>query len=221
MKKRFFITGADSDTDQTSLTVGLLAAAARAGARSLGLKPIATGANLINGALRNRAALLIQEASSVNLPYEQTNPIVFELAVEPYVAAMKSNRLVTVSRLEGFIKGALLTPHEFTLVEGISGWRAPLNDREFLSDVAKALGFPVILVVNIEPGGLNHAILTAETIVRDGLILAGWVVNIGQEKMPFYEDSVSSLASLLSAPLLGVLPFKADENDFDKLFFSL
>ena len=106
MKKRFFITGVDSDANQTSLTVGLLAAAARAGARSLGLKPIATGANLINGALRNRAALLIQEASSVHLPYEQTNPIVFESAVEPYVAAMKSNRLVTVSRLEGFIKGA-------------------------------------------------------------------------------------------------------------------
>ncbi|WOD06555.1 dethiobiotin synthase [Marinomonas sp. GJ51-6] len=136
----------------------------------------------VDGALRNEDGLLIQQSSSVALPYEQVNPVVFAQPIAPHIAAMQENRLITASRLEGFIKGALLTPHEFALVEGAGGWRVPLNDRELLSDVAKLLGFPVILVVNMKLGCLNHAILTAESIARDGLPLAGWVANTEPRK---------------------------------------
>lgn len=225
MKKHFFVTGTDTDAGKTYVTVGLLNAAKRAGVKSLGLKPIAAGAVSIEGKLRNDDALLIQAASSVTLPYEQVNPVVLEAAVAPHIAAIQEGRLVTASRLEGYIKGALLMPHELALVEGAGGWRVPLNDREMLSDVAKSLGFPVILVVNMKLGCLNHAVLTAEAIARDGLILAGWVANTGPEKMPFFEENVATLSAMLPAPLLTTLSWcdsgEEAQSQFDELLSAL
>lgn len=225
MKKTFFITATDTDAGKTYVSVGLLKAAHRAGHRSLGLKPIAAGAELINGALRNDDALLIQAASSVRLAYEQVNPVVFEPAIAPHIASAKENKLITVSRLEGYLKGSLLTPYDFAIVEGAGGWRVPLNDRELISDLAKNLGFPIVLVVNMKLGCLNHAVLTAEAIVRDGLKLGGWVANGGQDTMPYYEENLHSLTNMLSAPLLGTLtwhntPSEADV-EFDHIFSQL
>ncbi len=218
MKKRFFVTGTDTDAGKTYVTVGLLKAAKRAGLKSFGLKPIAAGAEQIKGDWRNDDALLIQQASSVLLPYEQVNPVVLEAAIAPHIAAMKEGRLITASRLEGFIKGALLVPHDFVLVEGAGGWRVPLNDRELLSDVAKSLGFPVILVVNMKLGCLNHAILTAEAIARDGLTLAGWVANNGADPMPCYDENIATLSAMLTAPLLASIPWCDNESDSQKVF---
>jgi len=225
VKKRFFVTGTDTDAGKTFVTVGLLKAAKRAGIKSFGLKPIAAGAERIDGVLRHNDGLLIQQASSVSLPYEQVNPVVFETRMAPHISAMKENKLITASRLEGYIKGALLIPHEFVLIEGAGGWRLPLNDREFLSDVAKCIEFPVILVVNMKLGCLNHAILTAEAIARDGLVLSGWVANTGPEKMPNYDENIASLSAMIPAPLLGALSWtqdeKVSESQFDKLFLAL
>lgn len=225
MKKKFFITATDTDAGKTYVTTGLLKAATRAGMRSLGLKPIAAGAEKISGQLRNDDALLIQAASSVQLPYEQVNPIVLEPAIAPHIAAAEAGRLVTVSRLEGFLKGALLAPNEFALVEGAGGWRVPLNDREMLSDLAKSLGFPVILVVNMKLGCLNHAVLSAEAILRDGLPLAGWVANGGQHTMPRYEENLASLQAMMPAPLLSALTWQEDAADsnaeFDQMLMQL
>lgn len=225
MKKRFFVTGTNTDAGKTYVTVGLLKAAQRAGFRSLGLKPIAAGAQWQDGKLRNDDALRIQAASSVSLPYEQVNPVVLEEAIAPHIAAAHEGRLVTSSRLQGFIQGALLSPSDFTLVEGAGGWRVPLNDREMLSDTAKALNFPVILVVDMKLGCLNHAILTAEAIAADGLTIAGWIANSGQDRMPCFDENVATLSSMFLAPLLAVLPWSSDEKDaeplFDKLFMAL
>ncbi|MBJ7555215.1 dethiobiotin synthase [Marinomonas spartinae] len=218
MGKKFFVTATDTDAGKTYVTTGLLRAAGRAGLRSLGLKPIAAGADKIDGILRNDDALLIQSSSSVQLPYEQVNPVVLESAIAPHIAAADERRLVTVSRLEGYLKGALLTPNDLALIEGAGGWRVPLNDREMLSDLAKSLGFPVILVVNMKLGCLNHALLSAEAIVRDGLPLAGWVANGGQESMLRYEENLASLQALLSAPLLGTLSWQDEETAANKEF---
>lgn len=218
MGKKFFVTATDTDAGKTYVTTGLLRAAGRAGLRSLGLKPIAAGADKIDGILRNDDALLIQSSSSVQLPYEQVNPVVLESAIAPHIAAADERRLVTVSRLEGYLKGALLTPNDLALIEGAGGWRVPLNDREMLSDLAKSLGFPVILVVNMKLGCLNHALLSAEAIVRDGLPLAGWVANGGQESMLRYEENLASLQALLSAPLLGTLSWQDKETTANKEF---
>ncbi|AEF53855.1 dethiobiotin synthase [Marinomonas posidonica] len=226
MKKRFFVTGTDTDAGKTYFTVGLLMAAQRAGQKTIGLKPVAAGAELIDGVKRNNDAWEIQQASSVSLAYEQVNPVLLEDAIAPHIAAQQEGRLVTSSRLEGFIKGALLTPHDLALIEGAGGWRVPLNDRELLSDLAKSLGFPVILVVNMKLGCINHALLTAESIVRDGLTLVGWVANTaGQDKMSCYDENLATLRAMLSAPLLGALSWCENDQiaqaEFDNLLSAL
>lgn len=224
-KQRFFITGTDTDAGKTYVSVGMLKAAARKGLRTMGVKPISAGAEMVDGKLCNDDALQIQAAGSVALRYEQVNPIVFEPAIAPHIAAAKENKLVTVSRLEGFVRGTLLTPHDFSIVEGAGGWRVPLNDRELLSDLAKRLELPVIVVVNMRLGCLNHAFLTMEAIRRDGLPIAGWIANGGQHDMPFYEENLATLNNMISAPLLGSLSWHQDdltaEQEFDQLFSNL
>ncbi|MCV2401402.1 dethiobiotin synthase [Marinomonas sp. C2222] len=226
MKKRFFVTGTDTDAGKTFVTVGLLEAAKRAGLRTMGLKPVSAGASLIDGELKNDDALQIQQACSVKMHYSQVNPIVFEPAIAPHIASQQANKLVTVSRLEGYIKGAMLTPHDFALVEGAGGWRVPLNDRELLSDLVKALDLPVILVVNMKLGCLNHAILTAESIARDSLKIAGWVANNGDlQKMSCYDENLATLKAILPAPLLSELPWCTESEklnlEFDRILEAL
>lgn len=224
-KQQFFVTGTDTDAGKTYVCVGLLEAAARKELRSLGVKPIAAGAETVDGKLVNEDALLIQAASSVKLRYEQVNPIVFEPAIAPHIAAALENRIVNASRLEGFIKGTLLTPHDFALVEGAGGWRVPLNDRELISDVAKRLALPVVVVVNMKLGCLNHAILTMEAINRDGLRVAGWIANTGMADMPYQEENVATLQNMLSTPFLGQLTRQSDgperEREFDEILERL
>ncbi|GAB3480881.1 dethiobiotin synthase [Marinomonas epiphytica] len=226
MKKRFFIAGTDTDAGKTFVTSGLLRAANRAGLRTIGLKPVAAGASLENGRLVNDDALQLQRASSVNLPYEQVNPIVLEAAIAPHIAAAQEGRMVTVSRLEGLLKGSMLTPHELCCVEGAGGWRVPLNDREFMSDLAITLALPVILVVNMKLGCLNHARLTLEAIARDGLTLAGWIANDAQPvPMSCREENLLSLQSVLPAPFLGEVPWQQEneqtDESFDQIFTRL
>ena len=225
MKKRYFITGTDTDAGKTFITVGLLAAATRAGLKSLGLKPIAAGAEIIEGQLRNSDALQIQAASSVNLAYEQVNPVVFAAAIAPHIASAQEQRLITVSRLAGYVKGALLSPHNLALVEGAGGWKVPLNDRELLSDLAKSLEFPVILVVNMKLGCINHALLSADAIIREGVCLAGWIANSTGEPMSMYAENLATLVSLLPAPLLGEVPCQPDlsmqQAVFDRILLEV
>ncbi len=204
MKKRFFITGTDTDAGKTFVAAGILAAAKRSGLATMGLKPVAAGAEEIEGDWRNDDALALMAQTSAKLVYEQINPVLLKRAIAPHIAAAEEGVSLSVRRLEGVIKGALLTPHDFALVEGAGGWRVPLNHREMLSDLAKSLRFPVILVVNMKLGCINHATLTAEAIIRDGLNIAGWVANMGQD-MPYYEENVATINSIITAPLLAKL----------------
>ena len=224
-KQQFFITGTDTDAGKTYVGAGLLKAAARQERRSLGLKPIAAGAEWVDGKLCNEDALALQAASSVRLAYEQINPVVFEPAIAPHIAAAKEGKIVSVSRLEGFVRGALLTPHDFSVVEGAGGWRVPLNDRELLSDLAKRLALPVIVVVNMRLGCLNHALMTMEAIHRDGLNIAGWVANGGQQSMPCYAENLATLKTMATAPLLGTLTWPGDASEavleFDHILQNL
>ena len=224
LKKRFFITGTDTDAGKTFVAAGILAAARRSGLATMGLKPVAAGAEMIDGELRNDDALALMAQTSAKLVYEQINPVVLKQAVAPHLAAMDEGVTLSAQRLEGVIKGALLTPHDFALVEGAGGWRVPLNAREMLSDLAKSLRFPVILVVNMKLGCINHATLTAEAIIRDGLEIAGWVANMGQD-MPYYEENIATIDSIITAPLLAKLAhYERVENsyvEFDNILSQL
>lgn len=216
IKKRFFITGTDTDAGKTFVAAGILAAAKRAGLATIGLKPVAAGAELIDGVWRNDDALALMAQTSAKLVYEQINPVLLKQAVAPHLAAADEGVSLSAQRLEGVIKGALLTPHDFALVEGAGGWRVPLNSREMLSDLAKSLNYPVILVVNMKLGCINHATLTAEAISRDGLNIVGWVANMGQD-MPYYEENVETINSIITAPLLAKLShYEAVEDSFSE-----
>jgi dethiobiotin synthetase len=206
-RKTFFITGTDTDAGKTFVACALLHAARDAGLTTAAIKPIAAGAALTEQGLRNADALLLQSASTMQLSYEQVNPVCFPQAIAPHLAAKMNDRRVKVERLAGFCQGVLLKRATLTIIEGAGGWRVPLNEREFLSDLVKQLNVPVIMVVAMRLGCLNHAVLTAEAIVRDGLQLAGWVANRIDPHMQCYEENRDTLRSLLHAPLLAEIPF--------------
>lgn len=206
MAKTFFITGTDTDVGKTVVACGLLAAANSQGLRSLAVKPIAAGAEMTDQGLRNDDALALDNAMSQKLPYQQLNPVCLAPAIAPHIAAMRAEKRVTVGQLEGYCRGALMTPSDFRVIEGAGGWRVPLNNTESLADLAKSLNFPVILVVGVKLGCLNHALLSVEAILRDGLPLAGWVANTIDAEMPEFDENIATLKRLLPAPCLGVVP---------------
>ncbi|HWV16478.1 MAG TPA: dethiobiotin synthase [Cellvibrio sp.] len=210
-KKAFFITGTDTDVGKTAVTAGLLQAAKDQGYSTSALKPVAAGCAKTELGLRNSDALILQSVITQALPYEQINPIALEAAVAPHLAAQLEKRSLSADRLTGFCRG-VLNSADVILVEGAGGWRVPLNPRETLADLAKNLQLPVILVVGMRLGCLNHALLTFEAIVGDGLPIAGWVANCIDADMPLLQENIASLCSRLPVPCLAVVPFLAEPS---------
>lgn len=214
MGKTYFVTGTDTDAGKTLVTSGLLAAACKQELKAFGLKPVAAGCEKTENGLRNEDALKLMAASSVELPYELVNPVAVESAIAPHIALAKEGSRITIDRLAGYCRGALMRKYDLAFIEGAGGWRVPLNDREFLSQIPKVLDVPVILVIGMKLGCLNHAMLTAEAIVRDGLQIAGWVANRIDPDMSCFEENLQTLISLMPAPCLGVVPhFESDDPD--------
>lgn len=143
---------------------------------------------------------------SVKLTYEEVNPVAFEPAIAPHLAAREAGVALTVKSLLEPMRNILSKGADFTLIEGAGGWRVPLADQANLSDLATALQLPVILVVGVRLGCISHALLTAEAIARDGLQLAGWVANIIDGKTSRIEENLATLAERLPAPCLGRVP---------------
>jgi dethiobiotin synthetase len=215
MALKIFVTGTDTGVGKTLISAGLLYKADAQGLRTTALKPVAAGCEHTGDGLRNEDALVLQQAINTPLSYEQINPIALEAAMAPHVAAEQEGRRITVSRLEGFCRGVLMQRSDFTVIEGAGGWRVPVNSRETLADLAKALAIPVVMVVGMRLGCINHALLTAEAIQRDGLSLAGWVSNHIDPDMPAYLESRAALEQSLPAPCLGHIPYIANVEAID------
>jgi dethiobiotin synthetase len=201
----FFITGTDTGIGKTRVTAGLLKAFARAGRKTVGMKPIASGAVMSREGLRNDDALALQAAASEKRAYELVNPYCFAPAVAPHLAAMEAGveidlETITAAYTE-LCKGA-----DTVLVEGVGGWQVPLSASLELPDLVRELDLPVILVVGLRLGCLNHASLTARAIRADGLELAGWVANAIDPAFERPEANVATLEAELHAPLLARLP---------------
>lgn len=207
MKNTYFITGTDTDVGKTLVTAALLQAAHNEGQTAYGLKPVAAGCEAGPDGLRNDDALLLQRYSNVPLSYSQINPVALAAAKAPHLAAMEEGRQLSLQRLEGFCRGTLMHRADWRFIEGAGGWRVPLNASESLSGLPARLQVPVILVVGMRLGCLNHALLTAEAIVRDGLTLAGWVANSCTPQMASLAENILTLRAALPAPCLGELPF--------------
>ncbi|WP_442111726.1 dethiobiotin synthase [Pseudomonas sp. NUPR-001] len=206
MSPAYFIAGTDTDVGKTTVAAGLLHAAQLVGLSTLGAKPVASGCAATNKGLRNDDALALIAQSSIKLPYDQVNPFAFEPAIAPHLAAREAGVALSVQALLKPMQQVLAQGADFTLIEGAGGWRVPLSDQANLSDLAIALKLPVILVVGVRLGCINHALLSAEAIARDGLQLAGWVANIVDPRTSRLEENLASLAERLPAPCLGRVP---------------
>ncbi|WP_095147165.1 MULTISPECIES: dethiobiotin synthase [unclassified Pseudomonas] len=206
MSAAYFITGTDTDVGKTTIAAGLLQAARSAGLSTAAGKPVASGCDVTPKGLRNADALALLDQCSVPLTYAEVNPMAFEPAIAPHLAARESGVALTVQSLLVPMRHILGKQADFTLIEGAGGWRVPLADQDNLSDLAMALGLPVILVVGVRLGCINHALLTAEAIARDGLQLAGWVANIIEPRTSRLEENLATLAERLPAPCLGKVP---------------
>ncbi|KAA0015780.1 dethiobiotin synthase [Salinicola corii] len=207
----YFVTGTDTDAGKTVIATGLMAAARRRGLAVAGGKPVASGCEPSPQGLRNADALAIQTQCHPALPYEVINPFAFEPAIAPHIAAREAGVALSLSSLKIPMRSLLAHGADFTLIEGAGGWRVPLNDKESLSDLAIELALPVVLVVGVRLGAINHARLTLEAIHRDGVRVAGWVANVVDPELPRRQQNLDSLVEWLSeqggAPCLGTVPW--------------
>ena len=211
MKAAYFITGTDTDAGKTTLTAGFLYAAKQQQLSTLAMKPVASGCEMTKEGLRNSDALALMAQSSIKLAYQAVNPYAFAPPIAPHLAAKEMGLELNLSDLYSAAQIILQEQADLTLIEGAGGWRVPLsiqeNNQAFLSDLAIALKLPVILVVGIKLGCINHAVLTAEAIISDGLKLAGWVANGIDTNASHLEDNLASLKQLMPAPCLGEVPY--------------
>ncbi len=203
----FFITGTDTEVGKTHVTCLLLKFLTQHQRSAIGFKPIAAGAEEAFGQLVNEDALNIMESSNVYAKYEQINPICFEPPIAPHIAAQRANKVITQIELNHHYKEILSVGAEFTLVEGAGGWSLPINDTEYLSDWVKAREIPVILVVGMKLGCLNHTLLTIQALKAQGVKCAGWVANEIDPNMSEFDANLESLKKRIDAPLLAVAPF--------------
>jgi len=208
MMRGYFVTGTDTEVGKTFAAAALLARAGSQGLRTAAWKPIAAGAQATEQGLRNDDALSLMAACNQQLPYEVVNPVCLAPAIAPHIAAVEEGVELSVANLVPAFQPIVACGAEFFLVEGAGGWRVPLNEKETFADLAIALGLPVVLVVAMRLGCINHALLSAEAVVRDGLQLAGWIANQPTaSRMARCGENLETLRHLLPAPLLGELPY--------------
>jgi dethiobiotin synthetase len=200
--KGIFVTGTDTDAGKTVVAAGLVSAL---GGKAMGLKPVASGSLWREGRwINGDAASLLAE--SPGLDYDEINLHSLEPAIAPHLAARAAGLDLRVADMVRHVRETSLKHQRFAVVEGAGGWRVPLNDQEYFSDLAKALRLPVLLVVRIRLGCINHALLTAEAVCRDGLTLTGWVANGFSPESTLDAEVMSSISERLSAPCIGRIP---------------
>lgn len=211
MKKAFFLTGTDTEIGKTFTSCALLAAWKKQGLNAAGLKPVAAGGVVTKDGLANEDAVALLRASSDIYTLEDINPVCLREAIAPHLAARHEGvELELPTFLAAYQK--LAKSAERVVVEGVGGFRVPLGAYFDSADMAKALKLPVILVVGMRLGCINHALLTVEAIQSRGLTLAGWVANKLEPEMNCLEENVETLKSLIPAPCLGALPYLPSHN---------
>ncbi|MGM9428779.1 dethiobiotin synthase [Hydrogenophaga sp. MI9] len=215
-----FVTGTDTGVGKTLVSAALLHALARHHARVVGMKPMAAGLVQQGDAWVAEDALALRAASTVAVPPALDNPVALPEPLSPHLAAARAGRRVGVAELV-VAHRELRGLADVVLVEGSGGWRVPLNDDETLADLAVALALPVVLVVGLRLGCLNHALLTAEAIRADGLRLAGWVANAVDPDMGCRDENIDTLRQRLSAPLLGVVPWQPHPPEARQIVLDL
>lgn len=214
----YFVTGTDTDVGKTYVSK-LLLQHLNQSSTAIGYKPIAAGAEMIDGELKNEDALILETASATSiLTYNDINPICYKAPIAPHIASDMEGDSITINRLTTWwedVKGH----SDAALIEGAGGWRLPINNHEHLSSFVKVLQCEVIVVVGMKLGCLNHVLLTMEAIKQDGLVIKGWVANQLIEKMDFYDENLSYLKQQLDIPFMGEV--KANQTIADVKFLNV
>ncbi len=202
MGKGFFVTGTDTGIGKTTVSCALLHAFAAQGKKAVGMKPIAAGSE--NGQWHDVELLIA--ASNIRAARECVNPYAFDPPVSPHLAAQQAGVEIDLAVIQRAYQ-ALSNQADIVIVEGAGGFLVPLNAQQTGADLAHALNLPVILVVGMRLGCLNHALLTAQAIKAAGLPLAGWVANCVDPQILMLEENIATLERRLDASLLGVVQF--------------
>ena len=205
MNSAFFITGTDTGVGKTHVTCALLHAARQRGWTAVGMKPIAAG---VEADGRNEDVVRLLAASSIQPPISLINPFLYDPPIAPHIAAQEAGRPIDLAMIQQAF-AQLQTLADVVWVEGVGGFRVPLDAQQDTADLAQGLALPVVLVVGMRLGCLNHALLTVEAIERRGLNLAGWVANRIDPAMSRFDANLDTLQARLNAPLLGVTPHGA------------
>jgi dethiobiotin synthetase len=206
MTQGLFITGTDTGCGKTEITLGLMQALQQRGEKVVGMKPVASGAEETAEGLRNEDALRIHRQGGSELPYAWINPFAYAPPIAPHLAAQSAGRPIDLQRIADHFE-RLADKADRVLVEGVGGWLVPLTGEATVADLALRLELPVILVVGMRLGCINHALLTDAAIRQSGARLLGWVANQVEPQMASREGNLQTLQKRLSAPCLGVVPW--------------
>jgi dethiobiotin synthetase len=214
-----FVTGTDTDVGKTRISVAIIELLQRQGKRVAVMKPIASGCDLTIDGLRNDDALQLSQQANVKLAYQLINPYAFEPAIAPHIAAEQVGTFIELALIKQNFD-LIQQQSDAVVVEGAGGWLVPLNQTETIAELAISLDLPVILVVNIRLGCINHALLTVKAIESTGLKLQGWIANnLGQN--PESIEIVETLTQRIWAPCLGYVPrLEANESAADYLVLN-
>lgn len=203
--KAFFVTGTDTEIGKTVLTAGLTHLGVIAGLRSVAVKPVAAGLEFISGRWVNEDVERLLEATNVGLSEAQVGPLQLRTPCAPHIAARLDGVSIRREPLLASVRETL-AQGEIGFVEGVGGFRVPLAEGWDTADLAADLALPVILVVGLRLGCINHALLTAEAILARGLHLAGWIANTVDPDMPYIEENMAALSAGLQSPCWGHVP---------------
>lgn len=207
----YFVAGTDTGVGKTRVTAALLMAGRAAGLSVAGMKPVASGAEPIFGRMASADAVELAAASGQSTHYEDLNPYCLEVPISPHIAAKLANIVIDVSKIVT-ISRKLRTQSDLLLIEGAGGWYTPISERESMADLARALGTPVLLVVGLKLGCLNHARLSLEAIRHSGCDFAGWIGNHIDADFMAPAENLATLKVLLGVEPLAVLPHSADSH---------
>ena len=206
MKYAWFVTGTDTEVGKTFASCALLAAARVQGLCALGMKPVASG---LDADGRNEDVERLRAAAGTDLPAEALNPYRFAPAIAPHIAAREAGVEIRFAPiLDAFAR--LQAQADVLVVEGVGGFRVPLSADGDSAALAVRLGLPVIIVVGLRLGCINHALLTAEAVAARGLCVAGWIGNHVAASMPRAQENIATLRETMPAPCLGILPHRED-----------
>ncbi|GAW85966.1 dethiobiotin synthetase [Bathymodiolus platifrons methanotrophic gill symbiont] len=206
MTQGYFVTGTDTGIGKTWSTIALMQYFKNQGKTVVGMKPVASGCERIDGQLKNEDALLLQQHASLALPYQDVNPYAFAMPVSPHIAAEQAGaEIVLKNIIDKYQKIEKLA--DVVLVEGVGGWLVPLNAHQDVADLARELDLPVILVVGMRLGCINQAKTTFAALQKSGVKCQGWIASCVEKDMLMLDENIQSLCLSINAPLLAVFPY--------------